>query len=199
MSVKRYKQVFTLMKGLGLLTVTRYAKLTSGGYMPLTVERISEPGAEGEYDLSLCHYGEQNGDLMRDPEMVVRIFPETRVAVPIYFRNDYVGIEQSDEVLGLPNTVEFLISWLRTLDDQGFVCLGDTDTGGNPLSGDDDLSDVSTSRLVEELVKREGVTEFTAPDPDHGYEVVIFSDIPNAKTEHQMLETGPARILVVID
>ncbi len=37
-------------------------------YMTLTVENIG-PGPRRLPALSLCHYGEQNGDAMRDPEM----------------------------------------------------------------------------------------------------------------------------------
>lgn len=194
MSITRYKQAFTLMEALGLLTVTWYAKLTSGGYMPLTVELISAPVEGEEYDLSLCHYGEQNGDLMRDPEMVIRVYPATRVAIPIYFRNDYAGVEQSDEILGLPNTVEFLITWLQNLTDQGFVCRGDTDTEGNLLA--QDLSAVPTCRLVEELVKREGVTEYGVGVEDRYLLQIAY---PETKGCGETCDTGPVRILVVID
>ena len=56
-------------------------------FMPLVVEIL--------YDgtISLCHYGEQNGDLMRDPE-VVFTKNDKGDYFPIYFRNDYLGIER---------------------------------------------------------------------------------------------------------
>jgi hypothetical protein len=55
-------------------------------FMSLTVE-ILESSV-----ISLCHYGEQNGDLMRDPEM---LFWKDNNGdyFPYYFRNDYMGIE----------------------------------------------------------------------------------------------------------
>ena len=56
------------------------------GFMPVHVERI------GEWNYSIAHYGEQNGDLMRDPEMVMHV--DHGKVYPIYFRNDYVGVEQ---------------------------------------------------------------------------------------------------------
>jgi hypothetical protein len=56
-------------------------------YMPLTVEIIDK------HQLSLCHYGEQNGELMRDPEMIFNK-NETGDFAPVYFRNDYLGIEE---------------------------------------------------------------------------------------------------------
>ncbi len=41
--------------------------------MPLSIEAIGT-SADGNRLISLCHYGEQNGDLMRDPEMVFELF-----------------------------------------------------------------------------------------------------------------------------
>ena len=63
--------------------------LKSEGFMPLTVETWME----GDFlNVSVCHYGEQNGDAMRYPEMVFLLAYGQEV--PVYFRNDYVGIEQ---------------------------------------------------------------------------------------------------------
>lgn len=71
-----------------------YFKLdnTKGAYMPLIVEKVTdEPGFIAVY--SLAHYGEQNGDLMADPEMT---FGESEHEFyPLSFRNDYVGIYQA--------------------------------------------------------------------------------------------------------
>jgi hypothetical protein len=38
-------------------------------YMALVIEATDESGPCGLPALSVCHYGEQNGDAMRDPEM----------------------------------------------------------------------------------------------------------------------------------
>lgn len=46
-----------------LLNGARAVRITVPGYLPLSVEDIGTSG--GGYRLvSLCHYGEQNGDLM---------------------------------------------------------------------------------------------------------------------------------------
>jgi hypothetical protein len=37
--------------------------------MALVIEATPEPGPCGSPAISIAHYGEQNGDLMRDPEM----------------------------------------------------------------------------------------------------------------------------------
>jgi hypothetical protein len=45
--------------------------------------------------VSVAHYGEQNSDLMRDPEMLFEVF-ETAGSVSFRlfnFRNDYIGID----------------------------------------------------------------------------------------------------------
>jgi hypothetical protein len=92
-------------------------------FMRLVVERVSEN------QISLCHYGEQNGDLMRDPEVVLVI--EGSEAKPVYFRNDYAGVEHATQE-GLFGDVPvkpqrqkdldvFVSMWLRNLRDQGFL------------------------------------------------------------------------------
>ena len=70
-------------------------RLTVNGYMPLSVEHIGQ-SAEGNRLIAICHYGEQNGDLMRDPEMVFELFThgEASAAEPLSFQNDYMGLFQ---------------------------------------------------------------------------------------------------------
>ena len=53
-------------------------------------------GPNGLPAISVAHYGEQNGDLMRDPEMIFEAEEsgEGMNLVPYYWRNDYGGIEQ---------------------------------------------------------------------------------------------------------
>ena len=78
-----------------------------------------------------CHYGEQNGDLMRDPDMTFEIAADGRW-LPVSFRNDYVGKDQEaiwqDEkgtILCRPRLVMELQSFARTsnknIAEQGFV------------------------------------------------------------------------------
>lgn len=76
-----------------LLAGARAMRLTVPGYMPLSVEDIGS-SEEGYRLVSLCHYGEQNGDLMRDPDMVFLFHncPDGMAAEPVSFRNDYLGI-----------------------------------------------------------------------------------------------------------
>jgi hypothetical protein len=103
-------------------------------YMRLVVERIS-----GDM-ISLCHYGEQNGDLCRDPEVCFLVSrwnsgndSSSRTimeAKPVYFRNDYLGIEHCTvpDCFGAVTCRQteqedldtFVSMWLRNIHDQGF-------------------------------------------------------------------------------
>lgn len=108
-------------------------RITVPGYMPLSVEEIGT-STEGHRLVSLCHYGEQNGDLMRDPDLVFMVtdLPDGTAAEPVSFRNDYLGLSQEvyryDEagrrIHVLPSLKQdlqdFARAWFATLRDQGF-------------------------------------------------------------------------------
>ena len=56
---------------------------------------MDESGPLGLPALSVAHYGEQNGDAMRDPEMCFEIgYAGGAHLIPYYWRNDYVAVEQ---------------------------------------------------------------------------------------------------------
>ncbi len=116
-------------------------RLTVNGYMPLSVENIGQ-SAEGNRLVSICHYGEQNGDLMRDPDMVFEFhqWPDALAAEPLSFRNDYMGINQ--EVYryddhGKKTHVNtklkadlkaFARTWFSNLKEQGFLTAAQRET-----------------------------------------------------------------------
>ena len=91
--MKTYQNFATVL--VQLLGNDTAIRLTVNGYMPLSIENIGH-SAEGNRLVSICHYGEQNGDLMRDPEMVFEIhtYAAPHLAEPLSFRNDYMGIMQ---------------------------------------------------------------------------------------------------------
>ena len=114
-------------------------RITAEGFMPLSVETIGQ-SAEGNRLIAICHYGEQHGDLMRDPEMVFELFThgELSAAEPLSFQNDYMGLLQEvyryDEA-GKKTHVNarlkqeltsFARTWFTNLKHQGF--LGETAT-----------------------------------------------------------------------
>jgi hypothetical protein len=102
-------------------------------WMPLDIEDIQIGGPNGLPTLSVVHYGKQNGDAMRDPEMLFEVRREGSEFVldPYYWRNDYLGIEQyssfrDDEqhlftIAALKRQHEkFARVWDRNLRAQGF-------------------------------------------------------------------------------
>ena len=72
-------------------------KIENVPYLSLTVENIGL-GPRGLPALSICHYGELNGDLMRDPEMCFEMEIENGAVKdchPFYFsRRFHQGREQ---------------------------------------------------------------------------------------------------------
>ena len=84
--------------------------------------------------VSVAHYGEQNSDLMRDPEMLFEVVDSSGSVNfrPFYFRNDYVGVEQWSRDRGesgtpicnprLTRELEAVAPiWDRNLKEQGFL------------------------------------------------------------------------------
>lgn len=62
---------------------------TDGVYMPVYIEIIDR--TEDYDNISLAHYGQQNGDAMRDPEMIFALHKESQQFVPYYYRNGLYG------------------------------------------------------------------------------------------------------------
>lgn len=105
------------------------------GFMDLVIENLQRT----EYFLgspmkvySISHYGEQNGDLMADPDMEIGVINdgEHMRIIPMTFRNDYMGVNQSvfhltmDDYLYskqlLTDLDDFLWQWLKNIEQQGF-------------------------------------------------------------------------------
>ncbi|MBC7837748.1 MAG: hypothetical protein H7Y39_03780 [Nitrospiraceae bacterium] len=108
--------------------------LTVNGSMPLSVEDIGQ-SIDGHRLIAISHYGEQQGDLMRDPEMIFEIhtYASPDMAEPLSFRNDDMGLMQ--EVYRYDDSgkkthvntrlkqelTSFAKTWLKNLKDQGFL------------------------------------------------------------------------------
>jgi hypothetical protein len=63
------KTVLRILKAAGGWHHGLHLRIENPPYMALVIEATDESGPCGLPALSVCHYGEQNGDAMRDPEM----------------------------------------------------------------------------------------------------------------------------------
>lgn len=126
------KTVLELIKRAGGWHPGLYLKVSNEPYMALVIEATDESGPCGLPAVSVAHYGEQNGDLMRDPEMCFELGlaggPHLNA---FYWRNDYVGVEQWSRFIREGNYCyhtqlyqqheSFAKLWDKNLDAQRFV------------------------------------------------------------------------------
>jgi len=107
-----------------------HVKVENRPYMPLDVEGIGR-GPNGLPAVSVTHYGECNGDPMRDPEMCFELGHDGKLH-PYYYRNDWAGREDfvyvvSDgKVTGVRSKLQqslrsFARTWNRNIREQGFI------------------------------------------------------------------------------
>jgi hypothetical protein len=128
---------------LDKMGIETYIRLTSDDFMPLVMEQIGEliqtPYGIGQC-YSLSHSYEQNGDLMRDPEMVFIVVDNRKETKDYHLIGVYPQMYQQDN-LGLyeesvcieNNTVttyksmwqaghcSFANQWLQNIKQQGFL------------------------------------------------------------------------------
>ena len=125
----RKMQAFIKSLGYDLRKPGSGVKLRLGGYMPLTIEHFTLNR------ISVCHYGEMNGDLMRDPEIVFAVINEEWI--PLSFRNDYLGVHNQVmwlfmepdlkvNLVGHKEAYNDLVAfaetmWVKNLKDQGWL------------------------------------------------------------------------------
>lgn len=136
------KTIETIIKHHGGLDALKekYIRIENEPYMRLCIEYVGQ-GPRNLPLVSVAHYGEQNGDAMRDPDMVFEVkwayAEETNNGLywhwePISFRNDYLGVNQTavwkDPDKGImvkPRLVRELKAFARTWDknikEQGFL------------------------------------------------------------------------------
>jgi len=110
----------------GKLTTGEYTKLENKPYMPLSIDRLPSE-KENTIQISMAHNYIQNGDVMADPDMEIRIYPELKAVEALTYQQDGLGIYQ--QVYPEPGMVnlrrkrelnKFLNSWLSNLIKQGF-------------------------------------------------------------------------------
>lgn len=108
-----------------------HARFESSGYMPLSIEYLGYNDHLGRPVYAMMHFGIQNGDLMRDPDMEFSVDFAHGTIHPRSYRNDYVGVfhevymtDSDGSLLYSPKLLteldQFLWTWLKNIGDQGF-------------------------------------------------------------------------------
>ena len=126
------RTILRILERAGGYRPTLYLKIENPPYMALVIEATPEPGPQGLPAVSVAHYGEQNGDLMRDPEMCFELATAKAPRLSaFYYRNDYAGMEQWSRFLRdgqyAVHTLlhreheQFAALWDRNLKAQGFL------------------------------------------------------------------------------
>jgi hypothetical protein len=117
--------------------VDRPIRLEVPGFMRLVIEHVGTGPRGGEL-VSVAHYGEQNGDLMRDPEIVFEV--SDGEWQPVSIQQDYVGSYREAVFVGEDCKVHvrpalvrdiqaFVRIWDRNLKHQGFVNAAEVQAG----------------------------------------------------------------------
>lgn len=121
-----YESIYKKLQELGILDENGimqadYMKFEAPGLMDLHVDRLFND------IISLAHNGLQNGDVMADPDMQIKIYQASKSAEALTFQNDYMGIYQ--EVYPEPGKFypklkrelnQFLNDWLTNLIEQKY-------------------------------------------------------------------------------
>ncbi len=120
---KNFEKLDLLLGGIEafMKSEEHYMKLKAAGFMDLSIDVL------GNSRIAIAHNFVQNGDLMADPDMEIRVELNNRTAEALTFQNDSLGVYQ--EVYPSPGKVypalkrdlnQFLGFWLDNLKLQGF-------------------------------------------------------------------------------
>jgi uncharacterized protein YqiB (DUF1249 family) len=119
-----YETIFKRLQTLGLdmENPQEYAKSSVSGFMDLHENVLYR--ADDAFVISLAHYHSSGGDLVPDPDMEIRVYPETRMAEALTYQDSF----SYQEVYPEPGKVaprtkrdlnSFLAQWLLNCIKQG--------------------------------------------------------------------------------
>ncbi len=93
-----------------------YTKFQASGFMDLTLETTRTN------EVTLAHYFEQNGDLMRDPEITYIILQEEKIIIPITISQDNIGRHfQVNSKYTEQDLIIFSKTWFKNIREQGYT------------------------------------------------------------------------------
>lgn len=125
--------LYKRMTSIGLINDKSFIAdciLTANGFQDLHIESLGawrDKSGRSQAVISMAHYYIQNGEMMRNPDVVFGINHKTRAIYPLSYRNDSLGANQDVLKEGSVNTImekdigRFLKIWLTNIEQQGFV------------------------------------------------------------------------------
>ncbi len=119
-----YERIYKRLERLGILALGEAAtRAKSGAFMDLSYDCLHK-NADHTYIIALAHNYIQNGDVMPDPDMEIRIHPRLKMAEALTMQ-DYFGYRQvyhGDKVdlRAKRELNKFLAYWLNNIRKQGF-------------------------------------------------------------------------------
>lgn len=128
-----YEKIYDKLKQIGILDIKKSCKFKASGYMDLNIDILED---NNEYIIiAMAHNFLQNGDVMADPDMEVKIHKKLFMAEALTFQQDSLGLYQN--VYPEPGKVNiklkkqlniFLNQWLKNIINQGFkLCITEED------------------------------------------------------------------------
>jgi len=133
MKKRIYETMYEKLVKLGIinedggLKFDEYLKLKSKSFMDLNIDHLSHTDDDRSIVISLAHNFIQNGDVMADPDMEVKIIPSMKMVEALTFQQDSTGTYQQvylEDGRFYPTLKKdlnnFLNSWLKNLIEQGF-------------------------------------------------------------------------------
>lgn len=120
-AINVYEQNYQILEEIfgDLAKLPEYVKLQSGGFMDLNMDNL------GNNRIALSHNYKQNGDLIPDPDMEIRILPELKAVEALTYQDTYGyqtvyhGSGRVD-IRAKQKLNVFLSHWLKNLRAQGF-------------------------------------------------------------------------------
>lgn len=122
LSLTNYRRFVDLVPQLETLPTGWHRRLKADGFMDLSFEVLTR--SDSSMDVAIAHYYTQNGDLVPDPDMRIRLDFKRKAAFPMSFQNSLVYREAMDEQgrgskREVADQSAFLCTWLRNLKSQG--------------------------------------------------------------------------------
>lgn len=126
---RNFQKLLRLIPNLSGLHSGHYLRYEAGdAFMPLSVDVLHREGTR--LCIALAHYFEQNGDLVPDPDMELRVDLQDQTVEALTYQDQRVYQEvypaPGQVRLGLEQSLNaFLSTWLTNIEHQGFRLIKD--------------------------------------------------------------------------